>query len=492
MTNGRIRVRYAPSPTGHPHVGNIRTALFNWLFARHNDGSFIVRIEDTDTARSVDGAVETIQGGLKWLGLDWDEGPDVGGDYGPYYQSERLKIYDEAANRLVAQGDAYPCYCSPQRLNEMRQEQVSQKQPPGYDRSCRNLSTEERAECETEGMKAIVRFKFPLEGETEFNDLIRERVKFENALIDDFVLLKSDGYPTYHLASVVDDHLMQISHVLRAEEWLSSTPRHLKLYKALGYEPPLFAHLPMLLGGDHSKLSKRHGAVSITEYREQGYLPAAMINFLSLLGWSLDDKTEILSQKDLVNSFTLERVNKTAAIFNTEKLDWMNGVYIRALRPNDFRWLALPFLEKGLPPQVKRPLSKEYVGKILPLVQDRARTLADIPDLTDFFFTSSLEYKLELLIGKKMDNESTLKALQASRQRLEAASGFSEDALEAVLRPLAEELGLKAGQLFGIIRVAITGRTAAPPLFQTMAVLGREKCLRRLAEAAARLHQMTK
>jgi glutamyl-tRNA synthetase len=473
-------------------VGNIRTALFNWLFARHHGGSFIVRIEDTDTARSVEGAVETILGGLKWLGLDWDEGPDVDGGYGPYYQSKRLKIFAEAASRLVAQGDAYYCYCSPQRLKEMRQEQASRKQPPGYDRRCRSLSAEERAECEARGMKPVVRFKFPLEGVTEFNDLIREKVKFENALIDDFVLLKSDDYPTYHLASVVDDYLMRISHVLRAEEWLSSTPRHLKLYEALGYEPPLFAHLPMLLGGDRSKLSKRHGAVSITEYRELGYLPAAMLNFLALLGWSLDDKTEILSRQDLIDSFTLERVNKTAAIFNTEKLDWMNGVYIRALSPGEFGEVALPFLEKGLPPQVKRPLSKEYVRKILPLIQDRARTLAEVPDLTDFFFTGSLEYTPELLIAKKMDNESTLTALETSRQRLEAASGFDEDALEAVLRPLAEELGLKAGQLFGVIRVAVTGRTAAPPLFQTMAVLGREKCLGRLAEAAARLRQMAK
>jgi glutamyl/glutaminyl-tRNA synthetase len=409
MTNKPVRVRYAPSPTGHPHVGNIRTALFNWLFARHHGGSFIVRIEDTDTTRSVDGAVETILGGLKWLGLDWDEGPDVNGGYGPYYQSKRLKIYAEAASRLVAQGDAYRCYCSPQRLKDMRQEQASLKQPPGYDRRCRNLSAEEGAECE-----------------------------------------------------------------------------------AKGYEPPLFAHLPMLLGGDRSKLSKRHGAVSITEYREQGYLPAAMLNFLALLGWSLDDKTEILSRQDLIDSFTLERVNKTAAIFNTEKLDWMNGVYIRTLSPGEFGELALPFLEKGLPPQVKRPLSKEYVRKILPLVQDRARTLAEVPDLTDFFFTGSLEYAAELLIGKKMDNESTLKALETSLQRLEAASGFDEDALEAVLRPLAEELGLKAGQLFGVIRVAVTGRTATPPLFQTMAVLGREKGLGRLAEAAARLRQMAK
>ena len=374
----------------------------------------------------------------------------------------------------------------------MREEQARQKQPPGYDRRCRSLSAEEKAGCEAKGMKPVVRFKFPREGVTEFNDLIREKVKFENALIDDIVLIKSDGYPTYHLASVVDDHLMQISHVLRAEEWLSSTPRHLKLYKALGYEPPLFAHLPMLLGSDRSKLSKRHGAVSITEYREQGYLPAAMLNFLALLGWSLDDKTEILTRQELIDSFTLERVNKTAAIFNTEKLDWMNGVYIRALSPSEFSRLALPFLDRGLPPQVKRPLSTDYVNRVLPLVHERARTLAEVPDLTDFFFTGSLEYAAEMLIAKRMDRESALKALETSLKRLEAMSGFGEDALEAVLRPLAVELGLKAGQLFGVLRVAVTGRTAAPPLFQTMTVLGRENCLKRLAEATTRLRQMAK
>jgi len=482
-----IRVRYAPSPTGFPHVGNIRTALFNWLFARHHGGSFVIRIEDTDVARTVEGALESILGGLRWLGMDWDEGPEVGGEYGPYFQSQRRLLYREAAERLISQGDAYYCYCSPQRLDEMRQEQQKRKQPPGYDRTCRNLSAEERKFKEAEGITPVVRFKVPLEGQTTFNDLIRGEVTFEHRTIDDLVLLKSDGYPTYHLASVVDDHLMEISHVLRAEEWLSSTPRHLLLYDRLGFEPPQFAHLPMILGNDRSKLSKRHGAVSITEYQEKGCLPETMINFLALLGWSLDDKTELFTREELVANFSLERISRTAAIFNVEKLDWMNGVYIRQLALEDFTRRALPFLENDLPPEVKRPLSGEYVNQIMPLIQERARTLAEMPELVDFFFVDQLHYEPGVLIGKKMDRVSTVKALEVARQRLEQLEAFDEESLEATLRPLAEELDLKTGQLFGALRTATTGRTAAPPLFQTMAVLGKERCLKRITSALAML-----
>jgi glutamyl-tRNA synthetase len=487
-----VRVRYAPSPTGYPHVGNIRTALFNWFFARHNGGSFIVRIEDTDVARAVEGAVEAVLEALRWLGMDWDEGPEVGGDYGPYFQSQRLKIYQAAAKRLVEQGDAYYCYCTPERLEEMRAEQIRLKQPPGYDRRCRGLSATENLLKWMSGTKRVIRFMTPLEKQTSFTDLIRGEVTFENVTIDDFVLLKSDGYPTYHLASVVDDHLMEISHVLRAEEWLSSTPRHLMLYQALGFEPPQFAHLPMLLGTDHSKLSKRHGDVSITEYHQQGYLPEAMMNFLALLGWSLDDKTELLSMQELIANFSLDRVSKTAAIFNREKLDWMNGVYIRSLSLDDFTRRVLPFLDKDLPIEVKRPLSVEYVKKMLPLIQERAKTLAEVSELTCFFFIDELSYEPDLLIAKKMDKETTIKALETSLQRLGQIPVFDEESLEAILRPLAEELGLKTGQLFGTLRVAVTGRTMAPPLFQTMAVLGKESCLRRIKESLTSLQRLQK
>jgi glutamyl-tRNA synthetase len=482
-----VRTRFAPSPTGYPHVGNMRTALFAWLFARHSGGSFIIRIEDTDVARKVEGAVGAILDGLRWLGLDWDEGPEVGGKYGPYFQSERLELYREAAESLIAQGDAYKCYCSPERLAEMRAEQARRKQPPGYDRRCRNLSLEERAKKEAEGITPVVRFKMPLEGQTRFNDLIWGDVAFENSTLDDLVLLKSDGYPTYHLANVVDDHRMEISHVLRAEEWLSSTPRHVLMYNAFGYEPPLYAHLPMLLGADRSKLSKRHGAVSITEFEEQGYLPKAMVNFLALLGWSLDDKTELLSRQELIDNFSLERVSRTAAVFNRDKLNWMNGVYIRSLGLEEFTRWALPFWERDLPPEVKRPLSVGYIKQIVPLVQERAKTLAEVPELTQFFFVDELDYEADLLVGKNMTRESTAQAVEVVWQRLRQLETFDTESLEAVLRPLAVELGVKTGQLFGVLRIATTGRTAAPPLFQTMAVLGKERCLKRIETALGRL-----
>ncbi len=482
-----VRVRFAPSPTGFPHVGNVRTALFNWLFARHSGGTFIVRIEDTDVARKVEGALEAILDGLRWLGLDWDEGPEVGGKYGPYFQSQRLDFYHEAAQRLVKQGDAYYCYCSPQRLAEMRAEQQKRKQSHGYDRYCRDLTEAERRKKEVEGITPVVRFKMPLEGQTRFHDIVWGEVVVENSTLDDYVLLKSDGYPTYHLANVVDDHLMEISHVLRAEEWLSSVPRHKLLYQALGYEMPQLAHLPMILGPDRSKLSKRHGAVSITEYREQGYLPEAMVNFLALLGWSLDDKTEIMSRDELIKNFSLERISKTAAIFNHEKLNWMNGAFLRELNHEELLGKIMPFLESGLPKEVKRPISKECVSRIVPLIRERINTLAEAATYADFFFLDELEYDASLLMGKKMTAETTLKALKAAQEKISSLESFDHDSLEGMLRPLAEELGLKTGQLFSPLRVATTGRTAAPPLFETMVVLGKERCLKRLMAAVGKL-----
>jgi glutamyl-tRNA synthetase len=480
-----VRVRYAPSPTGLPHVGNIRTAFFNWLFARHNHGAFIVRIEDTDVARTVPGALEGILEGLKWLGIDWDEGPDAGGKFGPYFQSQRLEIYQKMAGELVERGHAYYCRCSSERLDKMRAEQTARKQPPGYDRCCRDLGLEAAP-------GAVIRFKTPAEGKTTFHDLIRGDVTFENANLDDFVLLKSDGYPTYHLANVIDDQLMQISHVMRAEEWLSSTPKHILLYNALGFSPPLFAHMPIILGSDRSKLSKRHGAVSILEYKEQGYLPEAMMNFLALLGWSLDDKTEIFSAEDLIRDFSIERISQTAAIFNKEKLDWMDGVYIRKLSADEFASRALPFLEKGLPSEVKRPLDMGYVKKVLPLVQERAKTLGEVAskELTWFFFVDEIEYAADSLIDKKLDKTKTMEMLDVARVRLDELSAFDADTLESVLRPLADEIGVKAGQLFGALRTAVTGLTATPPLFQTMEVLGQETCLKRINQAMAKLGEI--
>jgi len=501
MSEGNVRVRYAPSPTGYPHIGNIRTALFNWLFARHTGGKFIVRIEDTDVTRKVRGAVEAILDSLRWLGIDWDEGPEVGGDYAPYVQSERLDLYHKHVQKLLEGGHAYKCYCSAERLARMRAEMDERKESMrSYDRRCRNLSQEERDKLEAQDITPVVRFKTPLEGQTSFNDLIKGEVTFDNSTLDDLVLLKSDGYPTYHLANIVDDHLMKISHVLRADEWLSSTPRHILLYSVLGYEPPLFAHLPMILGSDRSKLSKRHGATSMTKYRDQGYLPQAMMNFLALLGWALDDKTEIFSKEELIQHFSIERISKTAAIFNKDKLDWMNGVYIRNMSIAELTEQLLPFLERDLPTEVKRPISAEYVQQIAPLIQERLTRFGEAAEVFGFFFVDELVYDADLLLGKRLMKETAVAALEAALQRLtdldadwdgtgRDAKKLAEDAqsLEEVLRPLAAELGLKTGEFFGLLRVAVTGRTAAPPLFQTMAVLGRERCLRRIEAALGKL-----
>ncbi len=487
-----VRVRFAPSPTGRPHVGGIRTAMFNWLLARHARGRFILRIEDTDVTRKVEGAVDYIMEGLRWLGLDWDEGPDIGGDYAPYYQSQRLDLYKEAAQRLVDQGDAYYCYCSPERLEQMRREQTTRKQPSGYDRHCRDLTPQERAQKQAEGIVPVVRFKVPLQGKTSFNDLIYGDVSFEHATIDDFVMLKSDGYPTYHLASVVDDHAMEISHVIRGEEWLSSTPRHLLLYEALGYEPPLYVHHPLIVGPDRAKLSKRHGDVSILEFREKGYLPETMFNFIALIGWSLDDKTELMTRQELITSFSLERIGKTSAVFNRDKLEWMNGVYIRSLDIEDLAQRALPFLEKGLPEQVKRPLDTDYVRRIMPLIRERINTLEEAAVYASFFFIDTPEYEPSLLVGKKMTPEASLVALKAAQERLSSLDSFDHELLDDTLRPLAGDLGLKTGQLFGLLRTATTGRTATPPLFETMAVLGKEKCLKRIKVAITKLESNRK
>jgi glutamyl-tRNA synthetase len=482
-----VRVRIAPSPTGYMHIGNVKTAMYDWLLARHTGGSFILRIEDTDLARKVEGAIDVIYESLKWMRLDWDEGPDIGGPYGPYIQSERLELYREAAERLVAQGDAYYCYCSPERLEHVRKEQMANKQPPGYDRHCRNLTPEQRAEYEAQGIKPVIRMKVPLEGQVTFNDLIYGDVTFDYSTINDFVMLKSDGYPTYHLANVVDDTAMKITHIIRGDEWISSVPMHLAIYKALGYKPPLYVHHPMLLGPNRAKLSKRHGDVAVLQYREKGYLPEALFNFLALIGWSLDDKTEIMTRQELIDNFSLERISKTGALFNWEKLEWMNGVYIRNLSLDDFMERSIPYLESGLPETVSRPLDKDYLKRMLVLVQERAKTLAEVPELVRFFYIEESGYEPELLIGKKMTKEDAVRVLEVSLERLNALEPFDTESMENLLRPLAEELGLKAGQLFGTLRVATTGRTASPPLFQTMEVLGKKVCLERMEKALKKL-----
>ena len=486
-----FRVRFAPSPTGEPHVGNIRTAIFDWLLARQQGGQFIVRVEDTDQARAVDGAVEVILEALDWLGLEWDEGPDIGGMHAPYKQSERLELYSKHAEELIEGGFAYRCYCSEERLDAVRKTRSKEENASGYDRRCRNLSQGERgrleAELDAQGDCPVVRFKMPLDGTTTIDDLVRGEVTFENRLVDDFVMLKSDGYPTYHLAHLVDDHEMEITHVLRGEEWLPSAPRHLQLYDALGWQPPVFAHLPIILAPDRSKLSKRHGATSLLEYREMGYLPHTMVNFLTLLGWSLDDKTELFSAKDLIDSFSIERVSKSGAIFNNDKLDWMNGHYIRDMSSDELADSLLDFWEAYPPPEMPALPSRELALKIAPMVQERLKTLRDAAPLVAFLFKDDIEYSADELIQRRMDSESTQRCLQAAKVALAKLDAYNTESIETTLRGLVKDIDVKAGQLFGSLRVATTGQRVAPPLFESLEVLGRERTLDLIDVACVRL-----
>jgi glutamyl-tRNA synthetase len=480
MSNQTVRVRFAPSPTGYLHVGGARTALFNWLFARQHNGAFILRIEDTDRKRYEPEAVGNILESLCWLGLEWDEGPEVGGDYGPYYQSQRLDLYQKYAQQLVDSGHAYRCYCSPERLALMREEQRRRGEPNvGYDRHCRYLTAKQRDEYEAQGIAPVVRLKVPLEGQTSFHDVLHGDITVDNASLDDLVLLKSDGYPTYHLGNVVDDTLMKITHIMRADEWLPSVPKHILLYQAFGWEIPVYAHLPIILAPTgKGKLSKRHGGVAVHEFQQEGYLPEAMVNFLARVGWAYDDKTEFFTRQELIEKFSLEGVNKSPAAFSYDKLEWMNGVYIRQLGTDDLAERLLPFLSgAGLPADLAT------VRRIVPLVQERLKKLSEVVEWTDFFFTADLDYAPQLLIAKKMTAEESLAALRKARETLAALPDFREETLEGALRALVEELGLKAGQLFGIIRVAATGTKIAPPLVGTLSILGRERVLERLGDA---------
>lgn len=486
-----VRTRYAPSPTGVPHIGNIRTALFDYLLARRHGGQFILRLEDTDRARFVPEAVDGIRRSLEALGIEPDEGPGIGGAYGPYVQSERQDLYRAAAARLIDQGDAYECWCSSQRLDAVRAEQQRLKQPPKYDRRCREEAgrADSRREAEAEGRGPVVRFRTPLDGEVTLNDAIHGATTFDVSLLDDFVILKSDGYPTYHLAYMVDDEAMRITHVLRGDEWIPSSPRHLLLYAALGIEPPVIAHLPLILGPDGSKLSKRHGATSVFEYLEQGFLPDALFNFLGLLGWSLDDKTEIISRDEFIAHFTIERVVKSPAVFNIDKLTWMNGVYIREMDEARLCELFAERLDSDLPARVPRPVDREIVRRSVPLVRERVKLLSEVAEYTDFFFLDNVHHHRDELLGKawaqRADDAGT--ALARARVALAAIERWEHEAIETALRSLADELGVKAGDLFSLIRVAVTGRKVTPPLFESMEILGRERCLARIDAAAGAL-----
>ncbi|HEY66721.1 MAG: glutamate--tRNA ligase [Chloroflexi bacterium] len=497
-----VRVRFAPSPTGEPHIGNIRTVVFNWLFARKMGGQFILRIEDTDRVRYQPQSIPVIMEGLRWLGLDWDEGPSleelrrlgvedperyaVGGPHGPYVQSERLALYKRVAEELIERGWAYRCNCTPERLEQVRARQRARKQMVMYDRHCRDLPPGAISPDEPH----VIRLKVPLTGQTVVHDIIKGDIVFENAGIDDQVLLKSDGFPTYHLAVVVDDHYMKITHIARGDDWISSTPKRILIYRAMGWEVPTYCHVPLVLGEDGRKLSKRHGATSITEFRDQGYLPEALFNFLALLGWSPGggEEREIFSRKELIERFDLFRVNRAPAIFSYDKLDWMNGVYIRKLSQADLLERLLPFWQRaGLVPDPCPEEMRERLRRIVPLVQERLKRLDEVVEWTAFLFREIEAPPAEKLVGKRMTPEESLAALRQARSLLAEVEPFEPEAMEPPMRALAAELGLKAGQLFGIVRWAVTGQKVAPPLFGSLAVLGRERVLARLDAAEAAL-----
>lgn len=502
-----IRVRFAPSPTGELHIGGVRTVVFDYLLARHYGGKLLLRIEDTDRSRYVPGSVRVALEGLKWLGIEFDEGPsrqelqaigedwagapEIGGPYGPYIQSLRRDIYKQAAEELIARGWAYRCDCPPERLEAIRKQQLEARVPlPAYDRLCRSKKPGEV----DPNKPHVIRLAVPLEGVTSFHDLIKGDVTYDNRFVDDTVLLKSDGLPTYHLAVVVDDHAMQITHVTRGDDWLPSSPKHILLYRAFGWEQPIFAHLPNVLAPDGRKLSKRHGATSIAEFRKQGFLPEALFNFLAFLGWAPGegDEREILSRQELIELFDLERVNKAGAVFAYDKLDWMNGEYIRAMPQDELARRVLPYLAAGL------GTTPEALGgadgpirQIVPLIRERLKRLTDVTQWCDLFFVDFPPPEAQNLIGAKLDAAASLNALRRTIELLASLPDWTEQAMEEPLRHLADELGLKTGQLFGIIRMAATGKSVSPPLFGTLAVLGREKSLARLRAAEAQLAQYT-
>lgn len=497
-----VRVRYAPSPTGSPHVGNIRTALFNYLMARRHNGTFVVRIEDTDKAREVPGAVEEILESLRWLGIRWDEGPEVGGEYGPYFQSERLELYHAVIQKLLNSGAAYRCYCTPQELEEMREFQRINKLPTGYDRRCRFRKPEELEALAAEGRPSVVRLAMPLEGEIEFEDAVRGRVSVEAKLVDDQVLLKADGFPTYHLANVVDDHEQRITHVIRGDEWISSTPKHIVLYQSLGWTPPVFAHAPIIKGPDGAKLSKRHGDTRCLDYRDKGYLPAAVVNFIALIGWSPGDEREKMSLQEMAEAFSIDRIQPNPGVFDITKLQWMNGLYIRELTPEELYDTVKQFHfttqdEEYRTSSAAKTLgaaleseTREYVTKALTLEQERVRLLSEFAAAAEFFFLEEPPID-EDGYRKWLTQEYVPALLDAVLERIDGARTTEE--MERIVNECVEQVGLqKRAEAIHPLRVALTGRTKGPGLFELMAALGTERITKRIQRIQRILTSTTK
>lgn len=462
-----VRVRIAPSPTGDPHVGTAYMALFNLIFARHHQGKFILRIEDTDRSRSRPEYEQNIYKALSWCGITWDEGPDVGGPFGPYRQSERFDLYKKHCQDLLDKGMAYKCFCTAQELDEMRQSQaklgISRQ---GYDRRCRQLTPSEVAEKEKAGIPYVVRIKMPLEGECRYDDAIKGSISFPWADVDDQVLLKSDGFPTYHLANVVDDHLMQITHVIRGDEWMSSTPKHIYLYEAFGWEPPIFMHMPLLLGKDGKKLSKRKNPTSIFFYRDSGFLPEAFLNFLTLMGYSMPGDREIYSLEDIIKEFDQKRIGVSGAVFDMQKLEWINQQYIINNIPVDNLWNRIKDWS----------FNEDYMRKLMPLCHQRLKTFGDFMDVCDFFFINHLRYSQELFAIKGTTPELLCQLLQAIMWHLDEQENWGSDAVNQASREVADVFGVNHKKvIMPLLFATIMGKTQGPPLFDSVGILGKDR-----------------
>ena len=478
-----VRVRFAPSPTGYLHVGGARTALFNYYFAKKNNGKFILRIEDTDKKRLKEDSISQILSSMKWLGMDWDEGPEIGGEYGPYFQSERINLYTDEIKKLLNEGKAYYCFCTEDDIEKEREEQRKNKLPYRYSGKCSHLSKEEVERNLKIGKPYVIRIKMPRDGSTEIKDLIRGKVVVDNTQLDDYIIMKSNGIPTYNFACVIDDYAMKISHVIRAEEHLSNTPKQILTYKALGYEVPKFAHLPMILAPDRSKLSKRHGATSVEEFKENGYLPETLVNYLTLLGWSPGGNEEIFSMEETIEKFSLDKVTKTAAIYDTKKLSWMNGQY---LTRSDLEYIAkeaLPYLvEDGLIESNDIEEKYEYIKRVVDIVREKVKLLPEISDASSYFFKDIDEYE-EKGVKKRFTKEGVAEILERGKEALKNAPNFNVDTVEKVYRDLIDELGIKGGDIIHPTRLAISGRTVGPSLFDIISVLGKETCIKRMDKA---------
>lgn len=479
-----VRVRFAPSPTGYLHIGGARTCLFNWLFARKLGGKLVLRVEDTDIARLKEDSVSQIITSLKWLGLNWDEGPEVGGDHGPYYQSERFDIYKKYADQLVAEGKAYYCFCTPEELQAEREKQYAEKKSPRYAGTCSKLTAEEVQAKIDAGMKYSIRLRIPTEGAITFHDMIHGDVTFNMDQFDDFVIMKSNGIPTYNFAVVVDDHLMAMTHVLRAEEHLSNTPKQLLVYEALGWTAPEFGHMSMILAPDRSKLSKRHGATSVEEFRSQGYLAPAIVNYLTLLGWGPGDEREMFSVADTLSLFAPEQMSKKAAIYDTKKLTWLNGQYLSALPIEEILPEAKPFfIKSGLVDEAWLEANADYFKQLVDTVRVRVKTLQEVVDASTYFFQDVTEYD-EKGVAKHFTPEAVA-LLEKCIAAIEADEEYSLASIEAAYNKISADSGLALGKVIHPTRLALTGRTVSPGMFDVMVLLGKEKTLERLHKAIA-------